>query len=33
MKLLLLLSSGMLLVLGLTGSGAFAAPKETCDSE
>ena len=30
MKLLLLLGSGILLVLGLTGSGAFAAPKETC---
>ena len=30
MKLLFLLSTGVLLVLGLTGSGAFAAPKETC---
>ena len=31
MKLLLLLSSGILLVLGLSGSGALAAPKETCN--
>jgi len=30
MKLLFLLGTGVLLVLGLTGSGAFAAPKETC---
>jgi hypothetical protein len=30
-KLVLLLSSGILLALGLNGSGAFAAPKETCD--
>jgi hypothetical protein len=30
MKLLLLLGTGILLVLGITGSGAFAAPKETC---
>jgi hypothetical protein len=31
MKLLLLLSSGIVLALGLNGSGAFAAPKETCN--
>ena len=31
-KLLLLLGSGIVLVLGLTGSGAFAAPTETCNS-
>jgi hypothetical protein len=31
-KLLLLLATGILLVLGLSGSGAFAAPKETCSS-
>lgn len=29
-KLLLLLGSGMVLALGLSGSGAFAAPKEAC---
>jgi hypothetical protein len=31
-KLLLLLGAGIVLVLGSTGSGAFAAPKETCSS-
>jgi hypothetical protein len=31
MKLLLLLSAGIVFVLGLTGSGAFAAPKATCN--
>jgi hypothetical protein len=29
-KLVLLLGAGILLVLGITGSGAFAAPKEAC---
>ena len=32
MKLLLLLSAGALLVLGFTGSGAFAAPKAACNN-
>lgn len=32
MKLLLLLSAGAMLALGLTGSGAFAGPKETCNN-
>ena len=32
MKLLLLLGTGALLVLGFTGSGAFAAPKGTCNN-
>lgn len=32
MKLMLLLGTGALLVLGFTGSGAFAAPKETCSN-
>lgn len=32
MKLLLLLSAGIVLGLGVTGSGAFAAPKETCNN-
>lgn len=31
MKLLLLLCAGMVLALGISGSGAFAAPKESCD--
>ena len=31
MKLLLLLSAGVVVGLALTGSGAFAAPKETCN--
>ena len=30
MKSFLLLGAGLVLVLGLTGSGAFAAPSETC---
>jgi hypothetical protein len=32
MRLLLVCCAGILLVLGLSGSGAFAAPKESCDN-